>query len=276
LNARAAVGFALFISALRLPAQVPAKNRLNDVAINAAIGALSGATWAMIRRTRVWDGARRGVEGGVLTSVGRQTAGSVFYGSGLIGREISAIGVSTIANVGLKAQTFSFPVGPLSILYGDGKYDWRLNVTDLALTAGAAASHHTRLDAGLSLRAGAPVFRVSRPSLNGVSPGGETAGGASIGGVIWMSDGAFDSKTGKPFALYHETVHVLQEDFVDGVVGNPVEAVFIGKTRLGRRFLRHLDLGLSGNLGTMALAAVIPYRSRPWEREAFGLASRVP
>jgi hypothetical protein len=207
-------------------------------------------------------------------SIGRQTAGTVFYGSGLLGREVSAIGVSTIATVGLKAQTFTFPIGPFSVQYCEGQYDWRVNVTGLALTAGAAASHHTRLDAALSLRAGAPVFRVRRSSLNALSAGGETAGGASVGGVIWMSDGAFDGKTGKPFALYHETVHVLQEDFVDVVIANPAEAALIRKTGFGRRFLRHLDLGLTGNLGTMALAEVIPYRSRPWEREAFGLAPR--
>jgi hypothetical protein len=266
----------LALASLLLPsmltAQVPVRNRVNDAAINAAIGVVVGAMWAAIRRTSVIKGAGQGLAGGLIISEGRQTAARTFQGAGLIGREISAVGVSLVASVGKPATTFSFPFGPLSVQYAKGAFDWRVQVADCVITVATALSPHTSFDLGLSLSAGVPVFRTHGSGVTGLQ--GTDASGITQGAVIWLEPTAFVSDYRTRQVLGHESVHVTQEDFVQNALALPIESAVLEQTSAGRSFLRHFDLGVLGDASALLLAHLIPYRSQPWEKEAYGLEAR--
>jgi hypothetical protein len=265
-----ALTFVLLPSALS--AQIPARIRVNDAAINAAIGGVVGGGWAMIRGTSVSKGFGQGLAGGLIVSGGRQTAAKTFQGAGFLGREISAVGVSLVSSVGKPATTLSFPVGPLSIQYAKGAFDWRVQVADCLITAATALSPHTRLDPGLSLSAGVPVFRTHGSGITGRE--GTDASGVTQGAVIWLGPSAFTSEHRSRRVLGHESVHVTQEDFYQNTVALPIEAALLEKFSFGRAFLKHFDLGVLGDASALALAHFIPYRSQPWEKEAYALEGR--
>jgi hypothetical protein len=261
--------FLLFPSVLT--AQVPVRNRVSDAAINAAIGGVAGAMWSMIRRTSVSKGAGQGLAGGLIVSGGRQTAARTFFGAGLIGREVSAVGVSLVASVGKPSTTFAFPWGPVSVQYSKGLIDWRVNVADCIITAATALSPHTSLDFGYSLSAGVPVFRTHGSGVTGLQ--GTDASGVTQGAVIWLEPSAFTSERRARRVIGHESVHVTQEDFVQKALALPAESALIGRSSWGKTFLKHFDLGVLGYASALAVAHQIPYRSQPWEREAYGLQS---
>jgi hypothetical protein len=254
-------------------AQVTVRTRVEDVAINGVLGALTGVVWATIRDSRNWKAAEQGLVGGVLMSLGRQTAASPFNGSGFLGREVSAVGVSLITSVGERSTTFTFPVGPVSLEYGEHEYDWRLNVTDFLLTIGMTFYPNTRLDVGKSLSSGVPVFRIRRIDFGQIGDVDLTA--AQLAGTILLSRNAFDPLTGKADAIYHENVHILQEDYFEDAIALPAERAVIRPLPFGRRFLKHFDLGLLGPVLGGGISRLIPYQSRPWEREAYGLTANL-
>ena len=74
--------------------------------------------------------------------------------------------------------------------------------------------------------------------------------------------------------LFHENVHVLQDDFLADAVANPVESALLNRTEIGRRITRHIDLGLLSLPINGIANSLIPYTSRPWEREAYALTPR--
>jgi hypothetical protein len=74
--------------------------------------------------------------------------------------------------------------------------------------------------------------------------------------------------------LFHENVHVLQDDYLANTVANPIERAVLERTEIGRRISRHVDIGLlSVPLNGLA-NGVVPYAARPWEREAYALTPR--
>src|SRR5258706_6848394 len=255
------------------PAGVTARTRVDNAAINAVIGALTGVVWATIRDSQRLKGAEQGLVGGVLMSVGRQTAASPFNGSGFLGREVSAVGVSLITSAGQRSTTFTFPVGPVSLEYGEHEYDWRVNVTEFLLTIGMTFYPSTRLDVGKSLSSGVPVFRIRRTDFGKSGDVDLTA--AQLAGTVLLSRNAFDPLTGKADVIYHENVHVLQEDYFEEAITLPTERAVIRPLPFGRRFLKHLDLGVLGPVLGGLISRLIPYRSRPWEREAYGLTANL-
>ena len=242
-------------------AQVTVRTRVDNVAINGVIGALTGVVWATIRDSRSWKAAEQGLVGGVLMSVGRQTAATPFNGSGLLGREVSAVGVSLITSTGQRGATFTFPVGPVSLEFGEHEYDWRLNATDFLLTIGMTFYPSTRLDVGKSLSSGVPVFRIRRTDFGQIGDADVTA--AQLAGTVLLSRNAFDPLTGKAEVIYHENVHVLQEDYFEDAITLPAERAAIRPLPFGRRFLKHLDLGVLGPVLGAQISRLIPYRSRP-------------
>jgi hypothetical protein len=269
---RVALAFTLCLGSSDLSAQVPARNRVNDAAINAAIGGVVGAAWAAMRGASVLKGAGQGVTGGLIISGGRQTAASTFQEAGLLGRELSAAGVSLVASAGQPAMTFRFPFGPLSVQYANQAFDWRINVADCAIAAVVALTPHAQLDLPLSLSAGAPVFRSRGFDIAGTD--NSDARGLTYGAVIWLKRRPFEPDDRVRQVLGHESVHVTQEDFVQNALALPVESAALRRAPWGKVFVRHFDLGLLGDASALALAHFIPYRSQPWEREAYGLESR--
>lgn len=247
--------------------------RLENLAINTAIGSVTGLVWATIRNSSKTKGALKGAAGGALMSVGRQVAATPFNGSGFVGREISATGISLTTTAGEPQTTLSFPIGPVSLECTQDSFDWRINVADFAAIVGLSFSRNTRLDLRKSLSSGAAVF-TDRHSDFGRRGDFEIMAISELG-TIRLSRAAFDPYTGKVNVLYHENVHVLQDDYFEGAVGLPVERKVIRHLPFGRGFLRHLDLGVTGRMLEGAMSG-IPYQSRPWEREAYALTANLP
>jgi hypothetical protein len=246
--------------------------RLENLGINTAIGSVTGLVWATIRHSSKTKSALQGAAGGALMSVGRQIAATPFNGSGFLGREISATGVSLTATSGEPKTALTFPVGPVSLAFSQDSYDWRLNVADFIAIVGLSLSPNTRLDLGKSLSSGAAVFRDRHSSFG--QRGDFDIMAISEFGTVRLSRSAFDPFTGKANVVYHENVHILQDDYFQQAIALPAERQVIQHLPFGRRFLRHLDLGLTGPMLEGAMSP-IPYESRPWEREAYALTANL-
>lgn len=246
--------------------------RVQDVGINAAIGLATATIWSVARGHGLAEGVRRGLVGGAITGIGRQIAASPFNGSGFAGREISAIGISLITSVGSEHLRLSFPVGPVELqVIDDRTFDWRINATDAIAAVINSARKTTRLDIGLALSSGTFVFRDKRGAFR-VSGGEATA--SEFFQSITLTKDAFHGSTGVPNVLFHENVHVLQDDYLANAVTNPIEQAILNRTQIGRRITRHIDLGVLSLPINVVANSLIPYTSRPWEREAYALTQR--
>ena len=254
------------------PPSISAGVRFENLAINAAIGSVTGLAWAALRHAPKSKGALQGAAGGALMSVGKQIASTVFNGSGFVGREISAVGVSLTATSGEAKTTLSLPLGPLSLEFSRDSYDWRVNAADFIAIVGLSVSPNTRLDLAKSLSSGAAVFN-DRHSGFGQRGDFDILAVTQLG-TIRLSRSAFDPYTGKANVIYHENVHILQDDYFEEAIALPAEREAVQHLPFGRRFLRHLDLGALGPTLEAAMAG-IPYESRPWEREAYALTSNL-
>lgn len=254
-------------------AQTP-RTRAGDAAINIAIGGVTGAVTAAMHHQSVWTGTWRGLAGGAVMSGARQLAGSQTSGSGLVARELSGVGISLIAAGGDSVIHYLLPVGPATLIIGPhASVDWRLNLTQTVASIGLAVSPNTRFDLQSSLYAGAPVYRDRRPHFGEF--GTKEFLGAEEVGTIRLAPEAFDPLVpNSQRALPHETIHVLQEDYLNFALTLPVERAVLRTTKLGRLFARHLDIGLlTPGVGNLAMM-VIPYEQRPWEREAYLLTGQ--
>ncbi|MGH7650537.1 MAG: hypothetical protein ACREMS_01715 [Gemmatimonadaceae bacterium] len=252
---------------------LPVNTRITNLAINGAIGSVTGLVWASIRHSSKWKGLTQGAAGGLLMSAGRQIAATPFNGSGFLGREVSAVGVSLTASSGEEHTLFVFPIGPMSLEYGERSWDWRLDVADFGALVGLAIASNTSLDLHRTLSSGVPVFRDRRASFGQVEDYTLTA--ITELGTIRLSQDAFTVLPGTANVIYHENVHILQDDFFEDAIGLPPERQAIEHLPFGRRFLRHLDLGLLGPCLVSGMSGLIPYKPRPWEREAYALTANL-
>ena len=257
---------------LSVSAQVSMSMRAQDLGINAAIGAATATVWSLARGRGFKRAVLQGLIGGATIGVGRQVAASPFSGSGFAGRELSAVGISALTSAGSDHTTLSFPVGPVELQLTDGKeFDWRVNATYAVAAVVNSVSRTTHIDPTLSLYSGTFVFRDNRETLH--TSNGEARGSEFFGGIK-IAKSAFTNSNGTPNVLYHENVHVLQDDYLAFAVANPIERSILNQTSIGRRITRHIDVGLL-SLGFNGLAnSIVPYNSRPWEREAYALTPR--
>ena len=267
-----AVGVFLACTALPVSAQVSTGMRVQDLGVNAAIGAVTATLRSVARGRGFKRAALQGLIGGATIGVARQVAASPFSGSGFVGRELSAVGLSALTSAGSDHTTLAFPVGPVELQLIDGRaFDWRVNATYAVAAARNSMSRTAHIDATLSLYSGTFVFRDNRETLH--TSNGEARGSEFFGGIK-IAKSAFANSNGTPNVLYHENVHVLQDDYLALSVANPIERLILERTSIGRRITRHIDVGLL-SLGLNGLAnSLVPYESRPWEREAYALTPR--
>lgn len=264
------VSFAAY--AIPCQCQVSVGGRAEDFGINAAIGVVTAAAWS-IARGRGVAGLKSalgyGLAGGLTVSAARQVAASPFNGAGFVGREISAAGISLITSSGSEHVTLSFPVGPVRLQLKDGRtFDWRVNAADAGDAIVNLVRGETRLDPGLSLSSGTFVFRDTRNTFTTGDRGSTEAIGEEELGNIKLARDAFYAP-GAPRALYHENVHVLQEDYLSEAVVNPIERAILNHLHVGRLITRHVDLGILSSQVEVIANAAVPYDARPWEREAY-------
>lgn len=257
-----------FVAVDGVQAQVSIAMRAQDVGINAAIGLVTATSWSLVRGHGWTGGIRRGLTGGAIMAAGRQIAASPFDGSGFAGREVSAVGISLIRSTGNDRIPFSFPVGPLAFEITENRtFDWRVNATD-AIAAMVRATHTgTRIDATLSLSSGTFVFRDRRQTFQTAS--GE-ADAAEFFESITLARSVFYG-TSHPNVLYHENVHVLQNDFLSDAVTTPIEIALLNRWSIGRRIARHVDPGILSIPVNVLANSLVKYHARPWEREAYAL-----
>ncbi len=247
------------------------------VASNAGIGALTVIAGQAIRGGRI--DARKaalGAFGGVVVYGGKAVVAENRWYSNLLGREVAAVGSSGVQNVAMGrgfADRFSLPYGPARLnIDRHARTRVRLKF-DLAriVTLGAALSdHHLDMQVGRSMLYGVPVFRFNGPVRD------DYAAGSHVGGVVTYRDRTvMGARTTDEMTrtMAHELVHVIQADFSFNTWAGPLELSFMRQSELSRAVHEYFDLGLDVPLASM-VNSMIPYSSRPWEREAVSLAPR--
>lgn len=248
-----------------------------DLGVNALLGGLTAGVAQKARGGSFQDGFTRGMAGGAVVYWGKRLAVQNFAASGLVGREVAAVGASVVRNAAdgrPSLQRVMLPVGPLHLyLEGNGspRLRARLDLATLAAAAYGVAEPELEWDAASSWSSGAPVFRVRNQLLRG--EGGREIGAAGItrAGTIYLSQ---LPGLNYPEDLRHERVHVIQNDQFFLTWTDPVEDALLQRLPGGRWVSRFVDVNLSP-LVTSGLAEVFKnYDRRPWELEAEFLARR--
>lgn len=240
-------------------AQIDTGERVQQVALNGALGGVLGVARAVVAGTDVRRGAIRGVQGGVLTGVGKQMADMHFAGSGLLARQVSAVGISVIHSGTQDSLVIFSPLGPVTLEWVPVRWrapNLRVNVAETAAVIYYATSERTRLDVGRSLSFGTPVFTRTGQIDE------ENSGGFEQYRLIVMHVAAGND------ARSHELIHVLQQDQLTYLVGNPLERAVVSRVAPGW-FQRHVDLGVTSELLWRVVSAPFTYCNDPRESEAY-------
>lgn len=250
---------------------------LASFSANALLGGLTAGAMRHFRGGSFGDGFVVGALGGGIVYAGKRIAAERFDGAGLLGRELSAAGISMSRNAavgGPALSRFSLPVGPLhlNIERGDGvRVRPSVDAVAFGWIVWALARPELSLSAGRSLSSGTFVFRTDNEVLL-VGNDSVHAGGLAAAGVILLSDvPAFgDAYLERSFA--HERVHVLQQDQLSALWTDPGADWLLARAPGGERIARYLDVNLSTELMRLLGGAIPAYRDRPWELESIFFA----
>lgn len=243
-----------------------------SLGVNALLGGVTAGARAWARGGSVRGGFVRGAAGGALVYAGKRVAAETFGGAGAVGRPLAAVGSSVVYNAGAGRGMLSrvmLPVGPLHLyLEPRGRAPVRVKLDAAAVIAAAYAATRpgSRLDARESLASAAMVFRR----------GGAVRGlqGEHAAGVLTVVQPDFfvelDTLQLRRITA-HERVHALQYDQGFLLWGEPLEAWAAERSRAVRAIHRYVDFGVNVPV-QYAVGTVLPYASRPWEREAYFLS----
>jgi hypothetical protein len=259
----------MLLAATPATAQVSTNARVSNLAANAAIGATLAAARQVFGRQKFMRPILLGALGGAIQGAGRQVAAGRSTASGLIGREVSALGISATYSAGADSLVLIAPVWLVTFEvrpHQQNRFRARVNLMDLVFVTSAFIDGRS-LDVGSSLVAGAPVFTraVARTDM---------AAGYTRMGVIFLLNGTAPALRRE--ILSHEAVHLLQWDAYNQLVANPIERTLVRGVPGGRSFSRFLDLGVLSPTSALLLAQQIPYDRQPWEREAYLLTTGRP
>lgn len=250
---------------------------LGDVTFVATNALTAGVTAGIVRWVRggeFHEGFAGGAAGGVLAYAGRRVGAARFDGAGLLGRQLSAVGVSMTRNAGEgrpALERLMFPLGPVH-LYVDRAHGLtlrpKLHVVGLGQAARLALSPEAGFDFAASLSAGAPVFRAPG---RGLIVEGIHARGVALHGTIVLGEAE------DPAALFaHERVHIIQSDFAFVLWNDPPERWLLERNRYGAAAYRYLDFGAL--LPVLAIGSMrvtdMDFGDWPHELEARFLAER--
>lgn len=249
---------------------------LTSAAGNVALGAVTAALGQAIRRKPVTRASLQGAFGGALVFAGKSLIAQNHQATNLLARQVAAIGSSGVRNAAAGrgfADELALPYGPFRLhvlTTRRPKVRLKLDLAMTMVTIRAAFDREVAFDPARSFASGVAVFET-----DSTLPG-RTTGGSYTGGVV-----RFRVKT--PLVVLdanavrelvgHEFVHAVQSDFVFNAWVGPIEEKLLAPTDAGRRINRYVDLGLNVPLWSV-LNSLVPYRERPWEREAVALAKR--
>ena len=244
------------------------QDRAAHLAVNGALGGFTAAMFALVRGKNPWRAAFMGFGGGVALGVGKQVAGKRFDGSGLIGRQLAAFGTSVVRSASEDTMLFIVPVGLMTVEVRPRAVDRvrpRVSLVGTATVLYYVIRSDTRFDMRATLSAGAPVFRF--PTETVTTRDGIIFGRMDFGTIVLGSPpSALDER--RRMTLPHESIHILQYDFLDQALTLPPERAILRKLGVGPGFLRHVDLGATSVLLAGVLQMHMDYEDRPWEREA--------
>ena len=240
---------------------------------NAALGGLTAALIQELRGGSFWEAFLDGALGGAVVYAGKRIAVERFYGAGLAGREVAAVGTSMVRNASDGRGALEQLVLPIGVarLYLQGVNTsaapmraWvKLDVLTVLATAHLALQDNVDFDVGASISAGTPVFFTRQPWTE------RSRMASQVGGVIWLGANPYapHASAAVSAVFAHERVHIAQDDFSFLTWGDRVEGLFIDRVPYGAWIDRHLDLGL--HLGGWGVANwLVSYDQRPWEHEA--------
>ena len=248
----------------------------SDLAFLGGNVALGGLTAALIQKWRggsFWAAFLDGALGGAVAYGGKRLAVERFYGAGLAGRQVAAVGTSMVRNASDGRGALDQLVLPFGFarlyLRRDAtspiplEAQIKLDVPTVLTATFVALWENADFDVSASVSAGALVF-VGRERWEE-----ESWIGTQAAGVLWLrgnpDDPYPDVERSAVFA--HERVHVTQYDFSFLAWGDPIESPLIERIPSGAWIDRHFDLGL--NMAAWGLANwLVSHDRRPWEREA--------
>lgn len=218
-----------------------------------------------------------GALGGAVGFGGRRVASEKFWGAGLFGRQVNALGASITRNASLgqpALSTLSVPLGPVIIdvqrTAAEQGWSVRANVYETAWLLSAVLDDDEEFDAAASISAGALVFQTPVR----IRSGDKALNGATAAGLIFLGPTGPGIDRNNVFA--HERVHVLQYDYAQIAWGGPVEDWLLSGVPGGRQLVRFLRPGIAYPLFQRSLTRLLDLDplDRPWELEAEWLEGR--
>ncbi|HEX2206453.1 MAG TPA: hypothetical protein VHG93_02165 [Longimicrobium sp.] len=247
--------------------------------LNALLGGVTAGTVRALRGGSFGEGFALGAAGGALVYTGKRIAVQGWDGAGLAGREVAALGTSVIRNTAdgrapLERLVLPLWIGRVYVTTGPRlSVQPRLDLATTVSTVYQALDSRSRIDLPRSLSAGAPVFRVYTAEEEWI--------GFQRAGVVLLryNPGYRGIEEQLPLDLVaplersaaHERVHVAQLDQAFLLVTAPLEDWLLDRFPAAERIRRWVDPGIAG-APLYLTELLIPYDSRPWEREADFLA----
>lgn len=258
------------------------RGEVSTFALNTLLGGGIGGTVRALRGGSFREGFVAGAAGGAVVYAGKRLAVERWYGAGLAGRQVAAVGTSIIRNTAdgrapLERLMVPLWIGRLYVTTSPRlSVQPRLDLLGTVSTLYQAFDDRSEFDLGRSVSAGAPVFRVYDAELEWVA--------FQRGGVVLLRyseayqglEEQLPADTSEPMdqSASHERVHVVQLDQAFLLLAAPVEDWLMDRTPATARLHRWVDVGVV--TGVLYLPdLLIPYDRRPWEREADFLA-RLP
>lgn len=199
--------------------------------LNTLVGGLTGGITRALGGGSFSDGFVRGMLGGTVHYAGKHIAAGRFWGAGLIGRQVGAVGTSMVVNAGQGVGWFdqvTLPVGPawLTIAPGGGApLRATIDASQVGWLVYAVASPDLAFDVDRSFSAGAFVFEAPHRTIT--SYGEPVLGIAGAGTILLSGRGGVP-----PSTVSHEQVHVVQFDFQSRAWARPVERWIIDRVGL--------------------------------------------
>jgi hypothetical protein len=194
-----------------------------------------------------------------------------FDGSGLLGRQVAALGTSLVRWASDDTLVMLMPLGPMTFEVRPHAVDRvrpRINLVGTGTVLYYVLRSDTRIDVRASLSAGSPVFRFPTETVS--TRDGIIFGRMDFGTVI-LGTPTSPLTEQQRMTLPHETIHVLQYDFLEHALTLPPERAILRILGVGEGFLRHVDIGAMSVLLAGVLQMHMDYDDRPWEKEAVWL-----
>ncbi|HEX9581764.1 MAG TPA: hypothetical protein VF970_11725 [Gemmatimonadales bacterium] len=236
---------------------------------NAGLGALTGGILQALRGGSFADGFTRGALGGSLVYAGKRISAERFWGAGLAGREVAAVGTSVVRNAARgrpPLERLALPLGPVPVwitveLRPGFTVTPRLDVVGAAWLGFNGTDRRLDLDLSSSLSAGVPVFQADRRAIVADD---DLASGVMVARTITLSDplSRFPSDLAHTFA--HERIHVVQSDFALGTWNEALMDWLLPRLPAGTIVNRYALLDVVSNLVWVWPSGL----TNPWEAEA--------